>query len=232
MSATAKRHIAVIPAKARSTRFPGKNSALLAGKPLVARCVNAARQSELFDTIMVSTDDAAIAQIARDAGADVPFFRDASLTQDHVEAPAVVRQAVEWYRQNRQQTFGWVCILQPTCPLRTPQDIIDSHRRITTIPDADAVVSVSRYHHHPRWALKMENDRLVPDSPQSVTTSRQNLPDLYHPDGVVYWWRVAALMTALNLNDGKVIPYFTPRSSALDIDYPEDLLYAEWRMKP
>ncbi len=92
------------------------------------------------------------------------------------------------------------------------------------------MVSVSRYHHHPRWALRLEDGRLIPDSPGQVSASRQDLPDLYHPDGVIYWRRVSALMSTAGLYDGKVAAYLTPRASALDIDYPEDLVYAEWCM--
>ncbi len=225
-----ERNIAVIAAKARSTRFPGKNKALLAGKPLVVHAIEMAAQSGVFDTITVSTDDETIARLAKDAGAEVPFMRDASLTRDTVEVPAVVRHAVQWYQQNRGLQFDWVCILQPPCPLRAASDITDSRKLIDEKPEVDAVVSVSKYRHHPYWALRIEGNHIVPDMPESITKSRQNLPDLYHPDGTIYWWRVRALLSSLNVHDGTVIPYHTPADSVLDIDYPQDLQYAEWRL--
>ena len=234
---TERHDLAVIPAKARSTRFPGKNKASLAGKPLVTRAVEAALESVLFHTVMVSTDDDDIAQFARAAGAEVPFRRDPALTEDIVETPAVVRDAVSWYRANREASFEWVCILQPTCPLRTPRDIVDSRACTSAAGQVDAVVSVSKYHHHPYWALRVEvaagasAGRLVPDKPATVTASRQDLPDLYHPDGTVYWWRVDALLNSDNLYDGVVIPYFTPPDSVLDIDYAQDLARAERRLQ-
>ena len=100
-------NLAVIPAKARSTRFPGKNVALLAGKPLVVHAVDVARDSELFDVIVVSTDVSTVADLARGAGAEVPFMRDPALAGDTVEVPAVVRNAVDWYRHNRDRHFQW-----------------------------------------------------------------------------------------------------------------------------
>jgi len=224
-------NLAVIPAKARSTRFPGKNVALLAGKPLVVHAVDVARESGLFETVVVSTDDSTVAELARGAGAEVPFMRDPVLSADTVEVPAVVRNAVEWYQQNRGRHFRWVCVLQPTCPLRTSADLVDSRKLLDEHPRADVVVSVSKYHHHPHWALRIENDRLVPDKPQSATESRQHLPELCHPDGTVYWWRTASLMSMENIYDGIVIPYRTPADSVLDIDYPDDLEYAEWKLQ-
>lgn len=223
--------LAVIPAKSRSTRFPGKNKALLAGKPLVVHAVEVARRSGLFHTVLVSTDDPEIAEIAREAGADVPFLRDDSLTGDTVEVPAVTRHAVQWYQANRQTAFAWVCILQPPCPLRTVSDIIDSRRLITENPTADAAVSVSKYHHHPCWALEIEDGHLQPRWPEFASASRQHLPGLYHPDGTIYWWRASALLNSLRLYDGLVVPYLTPSESVLDIDFARDLEYAEWRLR-
>jgi N-acylneuraminate cytidylyltransferase/CMP-N,N'-diacetyllegionaminic acid synthase len=223
--------LAVIPAKARSTRFPGKNVALLAGAPLVVHAVRVAKESGLFETVVLSTDDPKVAELAREAGAEVPFMRDPALAGDTVEVPAVVRNAVEWYQHNRDSHFQSVCVLQPTCPLRTTTDLVDSRKLLDAHPRADVVVSVSRYHHHPYWALRFEDDRVVPDRPQSATESRQHLPELYHPDGTVYWCRIASLLSTENIYDGIVIPYCTPADSVLDIDYPEDLKIAEWRLQ-
>ena len=150
---------------------------------------------------------------------------------DTVEVPAVVRNVVEWYQRNRDRHFQWVCVLQPTCPLRTTADLVDSQRLLGQHPTADVVVSVSKYHHHPYWALRIEDDRIVPDRPESATQSRQRLPELCHPDGTVYWWRTVWLMSMENIYDGIVIPYRTPADSVLDIDYPDDLKYAEWRIQ-
>ena len=226
-----ERDLAVIPAKSRSTRFPGKNKALLAGKPLVVHAVEVALQSALFHTVLVSTDDPDIVELAREAGAEVPFLRDQSLTGDTVEVPAVTRHAVQWYRTHRQTGFTWVCILQPPCPLRTVSDIIDSRRLVSENPTADAVVSVSKYHHHPCWALEIKNGQLQPRWPELANASRQHLPDLYHPDGTIYWWRVSALLNSERMYDGRVVPYRTPSESVLDIDFARDLEYAEARLR-
>ena len=147
--------MAVISAKARSTRFPGKNKSLLAGKPLVVHAIEIALQSGLFDTVAVSTDDQGIADLALAAGAQVPFIRDPALSKDTVEVPAVARNVVEWYQKNENKAFDWLCLLQPTSPLRTVDDIRDSLKRVEEVPHADAVISISQYHHHPYWALRV-----------------------------------------------------------------------------
>ena len=225
-----KRYLAVISAKARSTRFPGKNKSLLAGKPLVVHAIEIALQSGLFDSVTVSTDEQSIADLALAAGAQVPFIRDPALSKDTVEVPAVARNVVEWYQKRENKTFDWLCLLQPTSPLRTVDDLIGSLKRVEEVSDADAVISISKYHHHPYWALRAQGNSIVPDRPEFATASRQRLPDLYHPDGTVYWWRVTALLSSLNIHDGKVTYYRTPASSVLDIDYPVDLEYAKWRL--
>ncbi len=220
-------NLAVIPAKTRSTRFPGKNLAALGGIPLVCRAVQSALAAGVFETVLVSTDSPDIALLARDAGAEVPFTRGAELTADLVEVPAVVRHALQWFEPQRR--FEWVCILQPTCPFRTAGDIVAARRRIQEVPDADVVMSVSPFEPHPQRALHLSHGQLLPDHPADAGASRQHLPPRYRPDGLIYWWRAAALLRSLDPFHGKVIPFFTPPASRLDIDYPEDLEYAEWR---
>jgi len=194
----------------------------------VARAVECAQQAGLFHTVMVSTDDETIAEVARRAGGEVPFMREASLAQDTVEVTPVVRNVIEWYEQNRGCSFDWVCILQPTSPLRTPEDISASWSLVSDDPEITAVISVSPYHHHPHWAVGVRGGVLQPAFPAQARASRQDLPELYHPDGAVYWWKTAMMMQDENIYNGRPLPYHTPHESALDIDYPEDLIFAEW----
>lgn len=222
--------LCVVPAKARSTRFPGKNTALLAGKPLVVWAVEAALASGVFDCVMVSTDDEGIARLARSAGAEVPFIRDPALAADDVEVPAVIRSVLHWYDQHSGRIFEEICILQPTSPLRTAQDIRAAKSMLDADPQADGVISVSPYAHHPHWALRIEGGRLVAQFPQSATASRQDLPPLYHPDGTVFWHRRRSLLSERPVYERRMLAYLTPARSSLDIDYPDDLDYAQWRI--
>ncbi|MEY2701105.1 MAG: hypothetical protein RIQ52_1860, partial [Pseudomonadota bacterium] len=114
--------MAVIPARGGSKRIPGKNIRLFAGKPMLAWTLEAALASGCFDRIVVSTDDEAIARMAQDHGAEVPFLRDASLADDHTPTIPVIADAI-----HRCQSLGWmpeeVCCLYATAPFLQAGDI-------------------------------------------------------------------------------------------------------------
>ncbi len=112
-------YIAVIPARGGSKGLPGKNTRLLAGKPLVAWSVEQALESGRIDCVHVTTDDPAIAEVARAHGADVPYLRPAELAQDTTPTEPVMTYALDWY-ERAARTFDAVVLLQPTSPLRLP----------------------------------------------------------------------------------------------------------------
>ena len=150
------------------------------------------------------------------------------MTRDGVEVDQVVLHALAWYADHQNRKFDWVCILQVTSPLRTVSDVAESYRLLMQNPDADGVVSVSPYHHHPYWAFQIENGFVRPDRPDQVITSRRLLPPLYHPDGVIYWFRAANVLAGRPPYEGRILAYHTPPTSAVDIDEPEDFAYAEF----
>lgn len=115
--------IAIIPARGGSKRLPGKNIKDLAGKPMIAWTIEAAIQSDIFDHILVSTDDEEIAKISKAFGANVPFLRPAEISTDHATTNDVVTHMVDWIENKYGQTVSIVTILQPTSPLRTAADI-------------------------------------------------------------------------------------------------------------
>ncbi|MCG3139030.1 MAG: N-acylneuraminate cytidylyltransferase [Phycisphaerae bacterium] len=184
----------------------------------------------MFAVILVSTDDPAIAQLAIDSGAVAPFLRGEELTRDTVEVPEVIRHALNWYVQNQHQHFDWVCVLQPTSPLRTAQHLVESRHLLQSDPAADSLISITRYHHHPGWALRIEAGVVIPDNPATASASRQHLPPLFHPDGAIYWQKASRVLAEATTYSGRVIPYYTPPGVGLDVDYPEDLELAEWLM--
>jgi N-acylneuraminate cytidylyltransferase len=223
--------ICIIPAKGRSTRLPGKNGLRVAGVPLVVRAVRTAADSGLFAAVVVSTDDARLAALAVEAGAEAPFLREEALTRDGIEVDAVVRQALLWLEQRRAGTFQWVCTLQPTSPLRTVEDVRASWALLRDDPTADGVTSVSPYGHHPFWALHLTRGALRPERPDLATRSRTSLTPLYHPDGCIYWQRVADVLAQRPPYDGRILAYLTPAASAVDVDQAEDLAYAEFLLQ-
>src|SRR5574344_703055 len=115
-------NLCIIPARGGSKRIPGKNKKDFLGKPLIAYSIEAALQTELFDTVMVSTDDEAIAAIAKNYGADVPFIRSEKNANDHAGLADVLMEVLKQYKQTNV-VFNHICCLLPTAPLTTPMRI-------------------------------------------------------------------------------------------------------------
>lgn len=111
------RYLAVIPARGGSKGLPGKNTRLLAGKPLIAWSIEQALESGRIDCVHVSTDDSGIADVARAHGAEVPYLRPPELAQDTTPTEPVVAYALDWY-ERAERTFDAIVLLQPTSPLR------------------------------------------------------------------------------------------------------------------
>src|ERR1700730_11324448 len=114
--------VAVIPARGRSKRIPRKNIRLFAGKPIIAYAIAAARECGLFDRIVVSTDDAEIAAVARDCGAETPFVRPPELSDEHTGTIAVTGHAVTWLAEHGCNA-EIACCIYATAPFLTPEDL-------------------------------------------------------------------------------------------------------------
>src|SRR5919202_4957182 len=146
------RVLAVVPARGGSKGLPRKNLRLLAGKPLVAHAVAAGLAAELVDRVVCSTEDAEIAEAARQAGAEVPFLRPVELAQDAPEELPVFVHALAWLEQHQGWAPELVVNLRPTSPLRRPAHI-DAAIRLLCESGADSVKSVclARQHPHKMW---------------------------------------------------------------------------------
>lgn len=115
--------IALIPARGGSKRLPDKNIKLLNGKPLIAWTIIAAKESALFDEVIVSTDSENIAAIAKHYGANVPFIRPQNISNDNATTAEVVNHAVNFIQDVEKVSIDTICLLQPTSPLRTTTHI-------------------------------------------------------------------------------------------------------------
>ncbi|HET8984304.1 MAG TPA: acylneuraminate cytidylyltransferase family protein [Trueperaceae bacterium] len=187
-------NLAVIPARGGSKRVPRKNVKLLGGVPMIAYSIEAALRSGVVDTVVVSTDDEGIAGIARELGATVPFLREATLADDHTPVSAVTSQMVAWLGE-RGELFDMVAQLLPNCPLRTAEDVRDSHDAFVAQPHA-AQVSVTRYGwQNPWWALERdETGAARPLFADKLMQRSQDLPPLFCPTGAVWWATTEALL--------------------------------------
>ena len=219
------RILALVPARGGSKRLPRKNVLPLGGRPLIKWTIDAARNSGICDEVLVSTDDKDIAEIARDAGASVPWLRPAELASDTVSSTEVIAHALNWYEKERG-TVDVVLLLQPTSPFRSAASI----RGAVLIyadqpgPRQHPVVSVSPAASHPAWTFTWQGAELKPCCGWEPLTQRsQDLPPAYALNGAVYVIPAADVRDALPIVRPGVLPYvMTSQRESLDIDTEED----------
>ena len=218
--------LAVLPARGGSKRIPRKNIRDFCGKPMVAWPIAAAQQSGLFDRIVVSTDDAEIADVARGAGAEVPFVRPAELADDHTGTIEVIEHATRWAQEQGEQVSA-VCCLYPTAPMISPVDLSDGFQTL----DAggwDFVLTATDYAAPIFRAFRQtESGGLEMYYPEHFTTRSQDLPRALHDAGQFYWGRPEAWLSAKTLFGPLSAPLLIPRWRVQDIDTPEDWHRAE-----
>ena len=186
--------IAVIPARGGSKRIPRKNIKLFCGKPMIAWSIEAARASGLFDHIVVSTDDAEIAEVAKAHGAEVPFMRPVALSDDHTATSPVVAHAIEWYREYGHMPDP-VCCIYATAPFVTAADL---QRGLQTLTDtgSDFAFSVTSYAFSIQRAIRLTNEgRVEMLQPEHFNTRSQDLKEAYHDAGQFYWGRAEAWLS-------------------------------------
>lgn len=218
--------IAVIPARGGSKRVPGKNIRTLGGKPAIQHTIDAALESKLFDTVIVSTDDQKTTEIAIAAGAEVPFVRDATLSDDFTPVSTVTIDALE--RVDSQGRYKAVCQLMPNCPLRNAEDIRVSYEHFTrdrSIPQ----ISVTAFGWlNPLWAVRMdEQSRIEHLMPDLVEKRSQDLPRVFCPTGAVWWADCKVLKESGTFHVPGKRGWEIPWQRAIDIDSEEDWQMAE-----
>ena len=220
--------LALIPARAGSKGIPGKNLALVAGKPLLAWTVEAARRSTHCTRLVVTTDSDEIAAVANRCGAETPFRRPQHLAADSTPGIAPVLHALTWLEVEENYRPECIVMLQPTSPLRTAEDV-DAAVELATARAADAVVSVTPAEHHPFWMKRLSEDGRMSDfmSSDVPVVRRQDLPPVYALNGAIYLARRDVLVERENWYTEHTYGYVMPAERSLDIDTPWDLRLAD-----
>lgn len=217
------RRIAIIPARGGSKGLPGKNIKDFNGRPLIAWSVQAAIESGLFDTVVTSTDSADIQRVAVAAGAEAPFLRPNELATDTATSADVVQDVL-----NRYPGHEWLCLLQPTSPLRTSRDLIESWK-LAEKPGIDAVISMSVQSHPIEWSLSVTPDaRLQPIDKRNFRKRRQDIAPTYLPNGAIYWIKVSSFIKLKDFWTPDTAGYQMPNERSVDIDSLYDFRLAEW----
>lgn len=218
--------LALVPARGGSKGIPGKNLARVGGRSLLARAVEAGLGSRRAPRVVVTTDDEAIAEEGRRAGAEVPFLRPAGLARDDTPGMAPVLHALRWLEEHEGARPEWVVLLQPTSPLRTAEDV-DAALDLAEAKDADAVVSVMPSPVHPRWLRGVEPDGRLAPPETSVPATRQALEAAYALNGALYLARREVLLERETWYTGRTWAYVMPPERSLDVDTPWDLHLAD-----
>lgn len=226
-------NLAVIPARGGSKRIPRKNIRDFCGKPMIAWSIEAALESGCFSRVLVSTDDAEIAGVARRFGAEVPFLRPPELSGDHTGTIPVIRHAVEWVINEGERPDN-VCCIYATAPFITPADL----RRGLELLDeqgCDYAFSVTSYPFPIQRAIRVDRrGRVAMFDPDKFITRSQDLEEAYHDAGQFYWGRAEAWLAEKIVFSERSAPVMLPRHQVQDIDTPEDwhraeLMFKAWR---
>lgn len=223
-------NLAIIPARGGSKRIPGKNIKLFAGKPLIAYSIEAAMACKLFDKIIVSTDCEKVADVAKAYGAEVPFIRPESLSDDYIGTVPVVRHGIE-YCQQHYFAPQFSCCIYATAPFIQTAKLIEGFTRLQGAQDKHFAFSVASFAFPIQRALKMQNGGVVPFSPEDIPKRSQDLEEAYHDAGQFYWGRSAAFLSGKNTFSEYSIPIVLPRFLVQDIDTFEDWQRAELMFK-
>ncbi|MCE9599004.1 MAG: pseudaminic acid cytidylyltransferase [Spirochaetia bacterium] len=225
-------NICIIPARGGSKRIPRKNIRAFCGRPILEYSVEAALQSGCFDEVMVSTDDPEIAEVARSAGAHVPFLRSDQHSNDHAMTADVLLEVLEAYRaQNR--TFEIGCCLYPCAPLVTAPRLKACLEQMQSDATVEGVIPIVPFSYPIQRALTVVDHRVRMIQPENQNIRSQDLVATYHDAGQFYWFRIARFLEL----GGKSMallrraPLVLREMEVQDIDTEEDWEVAELKYR-
>ena len=239
-------NIAIITARGGSKRIPRKNIKEFCGKPIICYSIEAALESGVFDTVMVSTDDEEIAQIAKEAGAEVPFFRSEATSNDYAGTADVLKEVIDTYA-GMGQTFDYGCCIYPTAPFVTGQKLKDAMEKLmclkidmhstpndrATLPTvATTVMPVVAYSFPPQRSVRIGQDGYLEKlDPVKYEMRSQDLEPIYHDAGQFYGFDIKAFQATGQLIGDKVLPIVVSELEVQDIDNFEDWIIAEMKYR-
>jgi pseudaminic acid cytidylyltransferase len=217
--------VAIVPARGGSKRIPRKNIRPFLGRPILARVIEELRAAGSFSEIMVSTEDAEIAAVARASGAAVPFLRSPRNSGDDATTAAVLLEVVAAYEKLGRR-FGALCCVYPTAVFVTPA-LLREGLRLLRESQADCVVPVLRYSFPIQRALRVDGGRLHMFHPEHMNTHSRDLPQAFHDAGQFYWLRTERFLAQKTVYMEDAVPLHIDELQAHDIDTEDDWRIAE-----
>lgn len=217
--------LAIITARGGSKRIPRKNIKEFCNKPIIAYSIEAALKSGCFSTVMCSTDDEEIAAIAKQYGAEVPFYRSPETSNDYATTADVLKEVIAEY-EKRGFTFDYFCCLYPTAPFVSPEKIRYGYDMMIE-KNANGAMPVVQFSYPIQRALKIDDNKISMIQPEHLKSRSQDLMKTYHDAGQYYWYKVDAFRNEQNIMMLNPIAIVTPEDEVQDIDTLEDWKMAE-----
>ena len=221
--------VAIITARGGSKRIPRKNVKEFLGKPILAYSIEAAVASGIFDRVMVSTDDEEIARVAKQYGAEVPFFRSEATSNDYATTNDVLLEVLSEY-EKRGENFEMACCIYPTAPFITETKLKAAVEQLKN-SDADTLIPVVAFSYPPQRAMIVEEGRLVFEYPEYLDSRSQDLVPHYHDVGQFYVFRTEAFKRNKKLMVGNILPLIISELEVQDIDHETDWAIAEMKYR-
>lgn len=224
-------NLAIIPARGGSKRIPRKNIKTFIDKPIIAYSIQAAIESGLFKEVMVSTDDAEIAAVAKSYGAEVPYFRSVKNADDFATLIEVVLEVVEWYEANRFVPETICCIL-PTAPFITPSKLKDGFEELSK-HNFTSVFPVVKFAYPIQRALEIDpvSNAVTMALPENMTVRSQDLKEYYHDSGQFYWAITEVIKSERTFFTTQAGMIEMSQIAVQDIDNEDDWIVAEQKYK-
>ena len=218
--------LAVIPARGGSKRIPRKNIKMFCGKPIIAWSIETASKSGCFDRMIVSTDDAEVAAVAKDLGAEVPFIRPAELADDYSGTIPVIAHAIGWFQQQGLSPEE-VCCIYATAPFIQAENL-NKGLNILLNTDCSYVLAVTRFAFPIQRALRINTQgRVEMLNSENFGIRSQDLEVIYHDAAQFYWGNAKTWQSGKSIFSSDSCPIVLPYDEAHDIDTPEDWSRAE-----
>lgn len=223
------KNIAIITARGGSKRIPKKNIKEFMGKPMIAYAIEAAIESKIFDEVMVSTDCIEIAEISKKYGAKIPFFRSEKTSNDFATTYDVLEEVINDYKKIGKE-FKNVCCIYPCVPFLKPKSLIEAYDKMQQ-ENANAIIPICKYPVPIEWAMKIEDDYLIPNDREAQKIRSQDLVPKYFDVGMFYFIETQTLMKEKTLVPPKTLGYIIEENECQDIDTLEDWQVAEVKFK-
>lgn len=219
-------NLCIIPARGGSKRIPRKNIKDFLGKPIIAYSVEAAINSKLFDEVMVSTDDAEIADTAKIYGASIPFMRSKKNSDDFATLSKVINEVIEKFHTSRNITFENICCVMATNPFISDYLLKDSYRKFID-QNGSSLIAVTEHTPPIQRTFEIKNNLLSMVYPEYFKTRTQDLEIRYHDAGSFFWVKNDSFKVYKKGVTDKTIPYILSNEMVQDIDNLSDWKLAE-----